>query len=124
MKKIIQRKVLYVCERCKTRYENRKDALWCNARPLEKKIFRIGDTVSNLEPRTCLGAGKRYIFSGKIVKISKPQPADHEYEVKWLAGKRRRLDSHVFQYEVEFFCPHCKQKKRSLYYAPELKLIP
>ena len=121
MKKIIQKSVLYQCSKCKTRYISAGRALQCEDKILEKKAFRVGNIVCNLEPRTC-NMDKSYTFCGKVVRVLGPKPSDHEYEVKWLRGKPERTNGHVFEYEVEFTCPHCKEIKRARYYAPELKL--
>ena len=119
MKKIVRKKVLYRCPVCKTAYPRKKDALRCEKLPVEKRAFRVGDKVRNIEPRTC-EQGKNYLFSGKVVRVLGPESSDYEYEVKWLGGKGERMNSHVFVYEVEFRCPHCKKQKRARYYAPEL----
>ena len=123
MKAIFQKKTLYVCSKCRTKYSNKKEASRCEKRIRENKSFRIGDRIQNIEPRTCSMKQKNYIFSGRVVRILGPKPSDYEYEVKWLGGKTERVNGHVFQYEVEFICPHCKEKRRELYYAPELKKI-
>lgn len=123
MRKVVEKKTLYACSKCRTKHSNEKDAIRCEKMPIEKKEFRIGDRVRNIEPRTCDSKDKNYIFSGKVVKIIGPQPPDEEYEMKWLKGKPKRINSHVFQYEVEFRCPHCGERRGHLYYAPEIKLI-
>ena len=43
---------------------------------------------------------------------------DYEYSVKWLSSYG--LDSHIFQYEVEYTCPTCNKQHGHLYYAPEI----
>lgn len=122
MRKVVQRKTFYMCSVCRTKYPNKKEAARCEKRTCEKKSFSIGDTVRNIEPRTCWMNSEEYIFSGKVVRILGPKPSDYEYEVKWLGGKAERINAHVFQYEVEFNCPHCKEKEQARYHAPELKL--
>lgn len=112
-----------MCSVCRTEYPNKKTAARCEKRIREKKVFLIGDKVRNIEPRTCGLMGKVYVFSGRIVKILGLKPSDYEYEVKWLGGKAERVNGHVFEYEVAFNCPHCKEKRSEYYYAPELKLI-
>lgn len=123
MKKVVQKKTLYVCSKCKTKHSSKRVAEQCERMSIEKKAFRIGDRVRNIEQRMCNAKDKTYIFSGKIIKIIGPEPSDYEYEMKWLGGKRERVNAHVFQYEVEFKCPHCGEKGEHLYYAPELKKI-
>lgn len=123
MKKVVQTRILYVCSKCRTKYSNKKDAARCEKRTREKETFRVGDAVQNIEPRTCQMRQKNYIFSGRIAKIFGPKPSDYEYEVKWLGGKTERVNGHVFQYEIEFNCPRCGEKRQELYYAPELRVI-
>ena len=117
------------CGVCKTKYSSTKkgralkEAKQCASRILEKKVFKLGDPVTNLEPRNCFGGGKSYYFRGRVIKIIGPEPSDYETEVKWLGGKQERVNGHVFQYEVEYICPRCEKTKTMLYYAPELKNI-
>ncbi len=119
MQRVVQKEILYICPVCKVKYFNKKEAVLCEKRILEKKKFLVGDRVSNIEPRYCQTEDKDYVFSGKIVRILGPQPSDFDYEMRWLGSKR--LNYHVFEYEVVFRCPHCKDKIVAHYYAPELK---
>lgn len=121
MKKIVVKTVRYQCSVCQARYGSKKTAARCEARALEKKTFYVGSKVTNKEPRTCSMRGGPYRFKGVVVKIRGPVAADYEYETKWLGGKR--VDSHVFQYEVKFTCPHCKEKRTEMYYGPELNKL-
>ena len=121
MKKIIERKIFYQCSVCKTKYANKKEALKCELRTLEKKVFEIGNYVKNIEPRFCQMRQKYYFFSGKITKITDPELPDVEYETRWLMNKKERLNAHVFLYQVKFRCPHCKETREERYYAPELQ---
>ena len=123
MRRVVQKKIFYVCSTCRTRYSNKKEALRCENRVRENKIFRVGDAVQNIEPRTCQMRQKNYIFSGRVAKILGPRPSDSEYELKWLGGKTERVKGHVFEYEVKFVCPHCDEERKERYYAPELKAI-
>jgi len=123
MERVVERKVFYRCSRCKTKYTNKAEALRCEKRTLETKVFKVGNPVKNIEPRFCRIKQKEYFFSGTVTRIVGPEPSDYEYEVKWLGGKKERLNAHVFMYQVEFHCPRCKKTKRARYYAPELKLI-
>lgn len=122
MKKFVKKIILYQCSICKTKYSKASEAKKCETRILEEKKFKIGDLVENIEPRICCGMDDRpYKFKGKIVKIIGPLPPDEEYEIKWLGGDSKRLNSHVWQYEVEYICPRCKEKKSHRYYTPEIK---
>lgn len=115
------------CSVCKTKYRSKDKskavgkALQCQKRPLEKKIFKKGDAVTNIELRTCSITGRAYYFKGKIARILGPMLAYYEYEVKWLGGIPNRVNGHIFQYEVSFICPHCKEKRLEIYYAPLLR---
>lgn len=120
MKQVSKTVTRFQCDTCKTEYHNRREAFDCEAKPCEKKMFSVGDKVSNKEKRTCIG-GKHYIFRGHVIRVIGPEPPDEEYEIKWLGGKR--LDRHVYHFEVRYRCPVCKKTKTALYYAPELKLL-
>jgi len=120
MKTIRRTVVRYRCVVCKTDYHKAREARECEAKPCEKKVFGLGDRVSNKNPRTC-DFDKEYTFQGRIIEIRGPLPPDEEYEIKWLGGKR--LDRHVFAYIVEYRCPICKTIKTAMYYAPELILL-
>lgn len=125
MQKIVRRVTitLYKCSVCKQTYSNKKEAAHCEDRIREKKLFRVGATVRNKEPRFCQIKSKHYRFSGKIVRILGPKPSDYEYETKWLGGKRERVNGHIFLYEVKFCCPYCKEIRREQYHTPELLRI-
>ena len=124
MKKIVKKITLYQCPICKTKYSNASDAKKCEARILEEKKFKIGDPVTNIEPRQCWNRDKRqYKFKGTIVQILGPLLPGEEYENKWLGGNSERLNSHVWQYEVEYICPRCQEKEMHRYYAPEIKKL-
>ena len=118
MKRIVKKVVSYQCSICKTEYPAIREAKKCEGRFAERKIFRAGDKVKNIEPRACNKNHKQYCFKGTVIKIHGPKPADYEYEAKWLGGKRTNW--HVFHYEVKFTCPMCKEERSELYYAPEL----
>lgn len=121
MKKIVRIETTFPCSVCKTEYHKRRDAKECKKRKLEKIKFKIGDLVFAHEPRQC--NSKTYKVRGKVVKILGPQASDEEYEAKWLGELSERLNSHVFQYEVKYTCPICKEKKSMVYYAPEIDKI-
>ena len=124
MRKIRETKVLYQCKICKSEHSSRRAAFDCEGKPIEDKIFSIGDLVSNIEPCVCWSNTSRgYVFQGTVKKILGPQPSDFEYECKWLGGENSRLNSHVFQYEGYFRCPVCKDGKSARYFAPELKKV-
>lgn len=119
MRKIVKRVVSYRCGVCKTAHASAAKARACESMPVEKKKFKKGDLVRNIEPRTCSINRRPYHFRARITQIVGPSPFDFEYEVKWLGG--RGLNQHVFQYEVVYICPHCGVEFSGLYYAPELK---
>lgn len=124
MKKVIEKIVWYQCSVCKTKYRKLSDARECEAKTLEEKKFKIGDQVTNIEPRLCSRKNMRlYKFKGEIIKLIGPLCPDFEYEVKWLGGDSKRLDSHIWQYEVKYICPLCGRQKTTVYFTPELKKI-
>lgn len=123
MEKLVKKVVLYRCSVCKSDYTNKRDAQKCESRILEKKAFAIGDMVSNIEPRTCSTRNKNYVFRGRIVRIFGPTASDYEYECKWLGAIAKRVNGHVFEYQVKFKCPHCKETREERYFAPELKKL-
>lgn len=106
MKKIVtvaKRIIRYQCEVCKTPYKTPAQAKRCEARPVEEKKFRVGQTVCSVQPRYCTNR-KPYDAKGEVVKIWRPQSPEH-----------------ARQYEISFICPHCGKRKGALYYAHELK---
>lgn len=116
----------YQCETCKTRYSSKTKARECEKRVLEIRRSAVGDRVSNIEPRTCGTVGKgniNYHFDGIIIKVVGPNPADYEYEVRWLGAQDDRVNGHIYQYEVRYVCPVCNKLRTALYYAPELKSL-
>lgn len=122
MKKITKTTTRYFCEVCNTKYRKESEAKACEARVIESSIFKIGDIVTNIEPRICSLSSPEtpYSFEGKIIEIQGPQPADFDYEVRWLGGNTKRLNSHVFLCIVEYSCPVCKRTKSAAYYVPEI----
>ncbi|MBI3632839.1 MAG: hypothetical protein HY226_00950 [Candidatus Vogelbacteria bacterium] len=126
MKKIKINRTLYQCEVCKTEYKKEADAKSCEKMLIKEEPFKVGDQVQNVEPRQCNVNGKIYFFKGRVIKVVGPMPFDEEYERKWLGADPTRLNSHVYAYQVEFRCPHCRgqnAKQSAQYYSPELKLI-
>jgi hypothetical protein len=123
MKKIVKRVVVYKCGICRTEYDKASDAKKCEKRVLEVIAFTKGNSVSNIQPRTCNIHGKHYIFKGKVVKIVGPMASDYEYETKWLGSISERVNGHVFHYQVKFKCPHCKEVREERYFTPELKKL-
>lgn len=127
MKKIVKQipaktVVHYQCEVCGNKYNNADKAKECEQRVAEEKKFSVGQEVRALEPRGCFRIEKPlYRVQGKVVDISDPLCPDFEYEVKWLGG--RRINWHVFQYTVEYACPHCQEVRSEIYYAPELEAV-
>jgi len=114
---------IYKCKKCKIggRYRSKAKALKCESQPIEPKIFRIGNHVQWREQYHCDRFGKNYFPKGKVVRIFGPMLPDEEYNIKWLQSKLS--GKHVFQYEVEWLCPYCKDPKSNLFYSPELKKI-
>lgn len=123
MRIVVQKKTIYICAGCKTRYTSKKKAEQCERRTLEPKVFKVGSRVQNVVARECEVEGKPYFFFGTVIKVIGPLPSDYEYEVKWLGGKRERLHAHVFLYHVRYRCPHCREMKEERYFTPELKAI-
>ncbi len=126
MKKIVKEisartSVVYQCEICKTKYRSEKKAKECESRVLEEKLFKVGDEIIIIPALVCSDGrfnGKSFWPKATVVKILGPKLPDYEYEVKWLGS--RGLNSHVYQYEVEYAC-FCGNKPRSdLLYAPEM----
>jgi len=119
---------IYQCGRCRTKYEHRNEkiakkiAKKCASMPNEKKVFKKGDRVTSIEPRSCfLGRGNgTYRFKGAVTKIVGPEPPDYEYCIKWL---KKFPKEHMFLYEITYKCPNCGEKKKARYFAPELKKI-
>jgi len=118
------------CSKCNKKYKSLneklaiKKALKCSRRITEKKVFKIGDRVTSSEMRYCQIFDQHYYMTGKVTGIKGPMISDYEYEVKWLGADLKRVNGHVYQYEVEFRCPRCKELRIAIYYTPLLKLIP
>ena len=108
----------YQCENCKIKYYSPKRALKCEAMPVEKKYFRVGDTVSWREMNTCSAYNKNYRLKGKIKRIIGPILPDEEYNLKWLQSRLTKL--HAFEYEVHWKCPYCDMSCSGLFYGIEL----
>src|SRR3972149_8140536 len=111
MQKQVREVAVYICEVCKIQYDSEKEARACEKRPVETKKFRVGDEVSNHEPRNC--RGEDYTFTGRVAKILDPEPPDEEYENKWLgwvSNHKERMNSHVIRYLVKYTCPVCNEK--------------
>ncbi|PIR69308.1 MAG: hypothetical protein COU47_04420 [Candidatus Niyogibacteria bacterium CG10_big_fil_rev_8_21_14_0_10_46_36] len=126
VKRIVKKITLWECPICKTRYKTETKAKCCAQKPVEKQSFAVGDTVRCKETRECSYTSKKgkhrmYTYTGQVVKIHGPEPADEEYEKKWLGWNSKRLNSHVFSYIIEFQCPVCGKKKSDIRYAPELE---
>lgn len=122
MKERTETVVRYECETCGTRYRNREEAELCEEEPIEEQQFEVGDEVRAIEPRQCWN-GEEYTATGHVLSVQGPKCSDVEYEIKWLGGKRERLESHVFLYEIAYDCPICGNRKTAIYYAPELTKV-
>lgn len=112
----------YKCAVCETSYGNKKDALRCEAKPVEEKLFNVGDLVVCRVVHTCERHPKDFHFKpvGKVVRIFKPQPMDGE-DNKW-AQMPNASEIHAYQYEIGFRCPNCHHARGYVAYAIELKL--
>lgn len=111
----------YKCDVCKTSYTNRKEAMRCEAKPVEKKLFEIGDRVVCRVVHVCNCQGfQKFKFKpvGKIVRVLKPEPMDGE-DNKWVQ-RPDALEIHAYQYEIKFRCPKCRGKRGYVAYTPEL----
>ena len=125
MKKIVKEipartSITYQCKDCKTKYRSEKKAKECEERVLEEKLFKVGDKIIIIPARVCNDGEfnwKSFWPKAKVVKILGPMLPDYEYEVKWLGS--RGLNSHVYQYEVEYNCL-CGKKRGDLVYTPEM----
>lgn len=124
--KIIRRRfpahtiIAYKCEVCRTKYSTQKEAEKCEARKLEENKFIIGELVEKTAyQHSC--RNRVYLAKGLVTAITGPViPAiDHWNSYLWPEGDL----PHVYQYEVEFVCPVCKQTKKTLCYSGELKSL-
>ena len=109
MKKITKKVIMFQCDICRTEYDKVSDAQECEKKAIEIKKFTKGDQVSNIVARICKKTSKSYTFKGVIVKIIGPMASDYY--------------GHLFQYQVKFKCPQCKEISEARYFAPELKKI-
>jgi ribosomal protein L44E len=50
--------IRYVCETCGNKYKKKSMAFRCEARPLEKASFKLGDRVKGRSPRACGNTNK------------------------------------------------------------------
>lgn len=115
----------YKCEACGTSYRNKKAALRCDAKPIEKKLFKIGELVRCKVVHTCTRHPRDFNFNpvGKVSRILGPQLTDCEYEAKWMGGYHNRRNSHVWLYQVESRCPRCHDKRSGRFYGPEFTAV-
>lgn len=125
MKKIVKiiperTTVMYQCKKCGTKYRSSKRAQKCKSMPVEKKLFCVGASVSWRELRTCV-FGNNYRLRGKVVKILGPKLLDEDYNIRWLQSKLIGL--HVFQYEVDWKCPFCRENQAGVFYGMELIML-
>ncbi len=125
MKKIVRviperRVVRYQCEHCKRKYKTGKQALTCEAKLVEQQQFDIGDRVTWTEQRKCI-LGRKYSLNGKVAVVTGPKLPDEEYNNKWLQGKLSK--KHVFEYVVDWVCPHCHFHESGKFYGVELKKL-
>lgn len=113
----------YQCEICKTEYRTVAEAIHCEKRKLEKKIFKVGQEVSTMELRRCQLASRPYIARGAVKMVLGPVLPDRDYEIRHLGGDPQRMNSHAWHYIVRWKCPHCEKTKQHVFYTPELKVV-
>ncbi|KKU79688.1 MAG: hypothetical protein UY04_C0004G0017 [Parcubacteria group bacterium GW2011_GWA2_47_7] len=117
----------YHCGVCKTGYPTPQEAENCEKYPVEQRVANIGDYVRISEKRECLMADPKidpyYVAEGVITGFSPPLPFDMEYELKWLGGKRERLNSHVHLYYVRYTCPRCNEEREQSVFALEFTIL-
>lgn len=118
MQRVIQKNALYRCDVCKAEYGKAAQAKNCEARPVEKKVFSVGDKVESITKREC--GRTSYVCCGTVAAVIGPEPYDPEILVK---GYGLDHGQHFFWYEVVYTCPVCKQKKRVRFLASSLKRI-
>lgn len=112
--------VRFRCDVCGQKYKTESAAKECESRALETIRFKVGDRVMAPEKREC-SSGQPYDMQGKVVGVIGPRTTDLE-EIKWVRTEEYGWSGkHVFQYEVEYTCPVCHEKKTALYFTPELK---
>ncbi len=114
----------FQCEVCGHRYHTQNQALRCEVRIKEKKVFNKGDLVKGIERHVCdHWSGDKYFQPiGKITKILGPMRPDYEYETKWLGGKPERINGHIYLYEVTYLC-WCGKTRSYLYRTPEIVFL-
>lgn len=124
MKRITRKTTRYQCDRCKTTYKTRAEALKCDETPVEDKAFAIGDNVVCDQKRRCstfFVHNRYYSIAGKITGIQGPILPDEEYNNKWLGGVLAK--KHVYLYETSWICPRCRQECHGIFYGIELKKV-
>lgn len=138
MKKIVERTKAGVCGHCgrtvykktvrhecsigKEKYKTAGEANKCEAKGVEPQEYKVGDIVVNVRERFCHNH-KKYFFFGEVIKVFGPAlpPTDAADRMN-LGGIKPVPDNvHLYQYEVEYICPVCKQKKKALYYGVAIK---
>ncbi|MFC1703145.1 hypothetical protein ACFLZO_01630 [Patescibacteria group bacterium] len=117
--KLVRKRVRWRCPKCKTIYDDKRDAIACNRLSLEPLQFTIGAKVRIRKRWTCTD-GQSYEVRGRVVKIIGPQPLAEEYVKLWLLERGHISGRHTFQYVVKFMCPHCKKPKKMRLYALEI----
>lgn len=138
MKKIVKRAKVGVCPHCKEavykktvsykcfiggeKYKTAKRAEECEALGVEPQKYKVGDLVINVRPRLCDNF-KEHRFIGIVVKVFGPAlPPDDVADRMNLGGINPVPDNiHLYQYEIEYDCPVCKQEKKALYYGVAIR---
>ncbi len=123
VKKIPARTVIkYQCKVCGMKYKTSAAAKKCEARILENKKAKIGDRVHVYQTREC-HVLYQVPDTAKVVKIIGPMLPWEDYEIRHLHGRPERLNSHIFQYEIEYISPCCKEVHRIPCFAPEFDKV-
>lgn len=129
MKQIVRRVLAHTtrsfqCEVCGTKYSTKKQALKCENRTKENKIFKKGDVVRGLEYYLCDHGKKesKFLPEGRVAVVIGPTLPEYEYEIKWLGGKAERINGHIYLYDVTFKCL-CGKVRSDLFRTPELVMV-
>jgi len=119
MKRIRKTVTSYRCGQCGTDYDKKSEAAECETGTCEPRRFRVGDEVRAIQSRFCSRRQRSYKVTGKIVRISRPEPYDAEVLLKGFGVER--VHDHFRWYEVEYVCPPCGHIERAEYPADALK---
>lgn len=122
MRKIVKRTVMYCCGNCHTHWSNKKDALACEGRGVEKRPYKVGDRVRSKQYRRC-SCGRKYFCEGRIRKIVGPYPFTIDTQISF--GLHPQGWVHYYNYEISSGrCPKCKTWRSARYPSHILKPAP